>query len=362
MDLQELLRFAVEHDASDVHVQAGVSPMLRIAGQMRAVESAPLTGEQAREFVRSIAPPDRQDTLDADMMAGLDFSYAIPELCRFRCSAYQQLGRAGVVMRVIRTVIPSIEELNLPKVVHDIALSRRGLTLVTGTTGSGKSTTLAAMLDLINRTHRTKIITIEDPIEYIHTPAKALISQLEVGTDTPSFDQALRQALRQDPDVILVGELRDVETLRIALRAADTGHQVFSTVHSANAPQTVERIIAMFPPSEHKLLLAQLAGNVEAILSQRLLATHAGGRRPAVEVLRGTPVTEKLIVENRLPELQAYIETGESGMQSFDQHLLKMYDAELISGTEALRWATNPESLSMGMRGIRRTGGGPKAS
>jgi len=362
MNLQELLRFAVEHDASDVHVQAGVSPMLRIAGQMRAVDAPPLTDEQARDFVRASVPSHRQGTLEADAVAGLDFSYTIPNLCRFRCSAYQQLGQAGVVMRIIRTVIPTIDELTLPKVVHDIAVSRRGLTLVTGTTGSGKSTTLAAMIDLINNTHRTKIITIEDPIEYIYTPRKALISQLQVGTDTPSFDQALRQALRQDPDVILVGELRDVETLRIALRAADTGHQVFSTVHSANAPQTVERIIAMFPPAEHKLLLAQLAGNMEAILSQRLLVTHAGGRRPAVEVLRGTPVTEKLIVENRLPELQAHIETCESGMQTFDQHLLKMYQAELISGTEALRWATNPESLSMGMRGIRRTGGGPTPS
>ena len=259
-----------------------------------------------------------------------------------------------MVMRIIRTKIPSIEELNLPKVVRDIALARRGLTLLTGTTGSGKSTTLAAMIDLINHTHRTKIITIEDPIEYLHTTEKALISQLEVGTDTPTFDQALRQALRQDPDVILIGELRDVDTLRIALRAADTGHQVFSTVHSANAPQTIERIIAMFPPAEHKLLLQQLAGSIEAIISQRLVRTLQGGRRPAVEILRGSPVTEKFILENKVHELGEYVQSGESGMQSFNDHLLVMYRAQIISGTEALRWASNAEALAMGMRGIKQ--------
>jgi twitching motility protein PilT len=228
---------------------------------------------------------------------------------------------------------------------------------VTGTTGSGKSTTLASMIDLINTNFRTKIITVEDPVEYLHTNKRALISQIEVGTDTVSFEQALRQALRQDPDVILIGELRDVETLRIALRAADTGHQVFGTVHSANAPQTVERIIAMFPPAEHKMLLGQLANSLEAILSQRLLVGLDGKRRPVVEILRGGPVAAKMIVEDRLTDLAEYVQTGEGGMQSFDQHLLQMHQAELVSGTEALRWASNPEALSIAMRGIRRIGG-----
>ena len=354
MDFQALLKFAVENDASDVHIQASVSPMLRIAGQIRSTDSPPLTDEQTRGFIAAIAPASHQNDLDDAIVRGLDFSYAIPGLSRFRCSAYSQLGNVGMVMRIIRTKIPSIEELNLPKVIHDIALAQRGLTLLTGTTGSGKSTTLAAMIDLINSTHRTKIITIEDPIEYLHTTKKALISQLEVGTDTPTFDQALRQALRQDPDVILVGELRDVDTLRIALRAADTGHQVFSTVHSANAPQTIERIIAMFPPAEHKLLLQQLAGSIEAIISQRLVRTLKGGRRPAVEVLRGSPVTEKFILENKVQELSEYVQGRESGMQSFNDHLLAMYRAEIISGTEALRWASNAQALAMGMRGIKQ--------
>jgi twitching motility protein PilT len=263
-----------------------------------------------------------------------------------------------MVMRVIRLKIPSIEELNLPKVVGDIALSRRGLTLVTGTTGSGKSTTLAAMIDLINQTQAVKILTVEDPIEYVHTGKKGLISQLEVGQDTPSFAHALRQALRQNPDVILIGELRDVESLRMALQAADTGHQVFSTVHSATAAQTVDRIIAMFPPAEHKLLLMQLAGSLEAIISQRLLMTRKEGIRPAVEILRGTPVAQKLMMDGKVTELRDYIERGESGMQSFDQHILKLYREDMISGTEAMRWASKPETLAMHMRGVGGGGGG----
>jgi twitching motility protein PilT len=210
------------------------------------------------------------------------------------------------------------------------------------------------MIDLINSTYRSKIITIEDPIEYVYSNKKALISQLEVGVDTPSYAQALRQALRQDPDVILVGELRDVDSLRTALHASDTGHQVFSTVHSTDAPQTIERIIAMFPPAEHKLLLSQLAGSIEAIISQRLLTTLKGGRRPAVEILRGSGVTEKFIMENNLEEVRSYMEKGESGMQSFDQHILQIYREEgVISGTEAMRWSSSPEALAMAMRGIK---------
>src|SRR5213078_3798463 len=257
------------------------------------------------------------------------------------CSAYSHLSTAGIVMRIIKSRIPTIAELHLPGVIGEIALAHRGLTLVTGTTGSGKSTTLAAMLDLINQTRSCKIITIEDPVEYLYTPNRAIIAQLEVGTDTPSFDQALRQSLRQDPDVVLVGELRDMDTLRIALRAADTGHQVFSTVHSASAPQTIERIIAMFPPNEHKLLLTQLAGNLEAIISQRLVICRDGSRRPATEILRGGPVPSKAILEGRALELGDYIKGAGNGQQTFDQDLLSLYRQELITHGEAMRNATN---------------------
>jgi len=356
MKFDELIRFAVKNEASDIHLQAQSPPMLRIAGKIRTVESPSLVAEELLEFIAGLIPRTDSQTLESSLGTGLDFSYAIPGLCRFRCSAYRQMGSAGMVMRVIREKIPPVDSLNLPKVISDIALSQRGLTLVTGTTGSGKSTTLAAMIDLINSTHHTKLLTIEDPIEYTHIPKNALITQIEVGTDTPSFGQALRQALRQDPDVILIGELRDIESLRIALHAADTGHQVFSTVHSANAPQTIERIIAMFPPAEHKILLTQLAGSIEAIISQRLLRTIDGKRRPAVEILRGSSVTEKCILEGNLIELKKYLETGEAGMQSFDQHILRLYQEGAVSGTEALRWASNPDALARGLRGIKGVG------
>jgi twitching motility protein PilT len=314
-----------------------------------------LTGKQTRAFAESIVPERFKDDFLGSVVKGIDFSHFIEGLARFRFSVYSQGGTAAMVIRVIRTKILSIEELFLPQVISDIALSQRGLTLVTGTTGSGKSTTLAAMIDLINTTLRAKIITIEDPVEYHHQNKKSMISHLELGADTPSYDQALRQALRQDPDVILVGELRDVETLRTALRAADTGHQVFSTVHSATAPQTIERIVAMFPPAEHKMLLSQLANSVEAIISQRLLTTRDGKRRPAVEILRGNAVSQKFMLENRLSELNDYIMTGESGMQGFDQHLLALYRKNVISGTDALRYASNPGSLSMMMNGIMQS-------
>ncbi|HOW73022.1 MAG TPA: PilT/PilU family type 4a pilus ATPase [Phycisphaerae bacterium] len=357
MDFERLLKFAVENGASDIHLQATSPPMLRLGNQIRVVEGPSVTDDDMLSFLREIAPPRFSEDIVGAAASGLDFSHALSSGTRFRCSAFRTLGRFGMTMRVIRTEIPSIAALKLPQVIHDIALARRGLTLVTGTTGSGKSTTLASMIDLINTNYRTKIITVEDPVEYLHGNKKALVTQIEVGSDTTSFDQALRQALRQDPDVILVGELRDVETLRIALRAADTGHQVFSTVHSANAPQTIERIIAMFPPAEHKVLLSQLANSIEAIISQRLITGHDEKRRPAVEILRGGPVTTKFIMEGRLNDLATYVQGGEAGMQSFDQHLLSMYQAEQISGTEALRWATNPEALSIAMRGVKRIGG-----
>ncbi len=360
MDLPALLKFAVDNSASDIHLQTGSSPMLRVAGQMRSLELPVLSLEDVRAVVAELLPPGRASDPAQAMIDGVDFAYTADGLARFRCNLYSHLGRPGLVLRTIAAAPATLSGLNLPEVIEDIALSQRGLVLVAGTTGSGKSTTLAAIIDLINATYRMKIITIEDPVESLYANKKSLISQLELGQDTPSFEQGLRQALRQDPDVILVGELRDVDTLRIALRAADTGHQVFATVHSANAAQTVQRIIAMFPPNEHKMLLSQLARSIEAIISQRLVTDTAGKRIPAVEILRGTPVTEKFILENRLGELSDYIAGGELGMQTFDQHLLEMYNAKRISGTQALRWSTNAEAMSLAMRGIRRIGSGTK--
>jgi len=359
MDFQKLLKYAVDHDASDIHLQSGERPIFRLGGTIKFVDGASLTDDDVRGFIEAIVPARMKGDIDQRLIAGLDFSYAVPQLSRFRCSAYRHLGNAGISMRVIRGKIPSIAELHMPPVVSEIAVTHRGLTLVTGTTGSGKSTTLASMIDLINNSYPGKIITVEDPVEYLHQSKKSLIAQMEIGSDTPSFEQALRQALRQDPDVVLVGELRDMETLRIALRAADTGHQVFSTVHSASAPQTIERIIAMFPPAEHKLLLTQLAGNLEAIISQRLLLCRDGKRRPAVEILRGGPVPTKYILEGRALELADYMRSAGDGQQTFDQDLLNLHRQELISHSEAIHHATNPEALTMALRGIGASGKPP---
>lgn len=360
MDLPSILRFAVSNGASDVHLQAGAAPMVRVKGQMRLLDLPQIASDDARNLITEMLPSERGPRLTNDLAQGIDFSYHADGIGRFRCNAYSHLGSPGLVMRVIPNAPPTLESLNLPAVVEDMALVERGLILVTGTTGSGKSTTLAAMIELINSVRSDKIITIEDPVEYLFKNRKSLISQLEVGQDTPSFQQGLRQALRQDPDVIVIGELRDIDTLRIALQAADTGHQVFATVHSSNAWQTIERIIAMFPPSEHRLLLSQLAKSIEGIISQRLVTTKDHERIPAVEILRGTPVTEKFIMENKLIELADYLAGGEAGMQTFDQHLLDLYNSKQITGTQALRWSTNSEAMSLAMRGIRRVGGGVK--
>jgi len=352
VDFQKLLKYAVDHDSSDIHLQAGNQPILRLGGVIRFVDGPVLSDDDVRGFIEAIIPERMRGDIEQRIIAGLDFSYSIANVSRFRCSAYRHLGNAGISMRVIKGRIPSIAELHLPNVISEIAVAHRGLILVTGTTGSGKSTTLASMIDLINSNYPGKIITIEDPVEYMHSSKKSLITQMEIGSDTPSFDQALRQSLRQDPDVVLVGELRDMDTLRIALRAADTGHQVFSTVHSASAPQTIERIIAMFPPAEHKLLLTQLANNLEAIISQRLILCRDGKRRPAVEILRGGPIPTKYILEGRALELSDYMKSAGEGQQTFDQDLLSLHKQELITHAEALHHATNPEALTMAMRGI----------
>ena len=249
---------------------------MRVGGSMVAVDHAPVGADELLAQISRMVPAHLKGDVMGEATRGLDFSYTEPAAGRFRCSAFRTLSRLGITMRTIKSTIPSLESLHLPTAVMDVALSQRGMTLVTGTTGSGKSTTLAAMIDLINANYDVKVITVEDPIEYLHEDKRAMITQIEVGSDSVSFDQALRQALRQDPDVILIGELRDVETLRMAPARADTGHQVFATVHAARAAQTIERIIAMFPPAEHKVLLSQLAHSLEAVISQRLVVTREG--------------------------------------------------------------------------------------
>jgi twitching motility protein PilT len=352
MDLATLINTAVDLNVGDLHIQSGRPPMVRVGGGLTPIQgTTSLTDDWIREVMRQIAPEDAQIRLNDERSA--DFSFEMPGRSRFRVNAFYQQKRLTLAVRLVPITIPKFEDLNLPSVIEEIAETPRGLVLVTGTTGSGKSTTLAAMIGFINQTRADRIITIEDPIEFVHTSQKSLIAQRELGSDTPSFLAALRVALRQDPDVILVGELRDAETMRTALQAADTGHTVFSTMHTTNASQTVQRMIALFPPEERDLLLMQLAANIEAVISQRLAKTVNGTDRvPVVEIMRSTPVTRKMILEGTPKQLPQAIANGDAGMQLFDQHLARLWKAELISGTEALRVATNPEAVAMIMKGL----------
>jgi len=351
MQLAQLLEGMISLGASDLHLQAGHAPMFRVGGRLREAEAPPMSDDQVRDLMRQMAYEDAQIVLEEQRSA--DFSFEMPNTARFRVNAFYERGKLSMALRLIPIAVPAFENLNLPHTIEEIAQSPRGLILVTGTTGSGKSTTLAAMIDWINTHRADRIITIEDPIEFTHTSKKSLIAQRELGSDTPTFLAALRVALRQDPDVILVGELRDADTMRVALQAADTGHVVYSTMHTTNASQTVQRMIALFPPDERDLLIMQLAMNLEAVISQRLARVSKGNDRiPVVEIMRNTPVVRKLLMEGEPKALPKAIANQDSGMQLFDQHLAKLWQAELISGTEALRLASNPEALNMIMRGL----------
>ena len=350
MDIQRLLRAAVQFGASDLHIQAGSPPTVRVHGTMTAMNLPAVSPEQIRQLVVQAAEKPEVERIDAQRSG--DFSLFIPEVARFRVNVFYEQGRLCLVARTIPLAIKSFEDLFLPPVLQEISEEPRGLVLVTGTTGSGKSTTLAAMIHYLNRNHRLRIITIEDPVEFVHTSQKSLIAQREIGRDTPSFAESLRRALRQDPDVILVGELRDLETMRVAIQAADTGHLVFSTVHTTNAALTVQRLIAMFPTEERELLLTQLSTNLSAVISQRLAKRKPGGRIAVLEVMRDMPIIRKLILEGRVSSLPPVIASRDSGMQLFDQHLAELYKAGEISGTEALRLATNPDAVALAMRGI----------
>lgn len=359
MKLEQLYKVMLKHKASDLHIQAGSPPMLRIDGTLAPVESPPLEAEQVAELIYGVLNDKQRAKVDAGET--IDFSLAPDADARYRVNVYHEKGTLGMSMRLLAAKAPSFEELNLPMVLTEIAEAERGLILVTGTTGCGKSTTLAAMVDYINSRESLKIITLEDPIEYWHESKKGLVAQMELGSDIPSFSEALPKIMRQDPDVILIGELRDVETMKAALVAADTGHLVMSTLHTANASQTVERLVSMFPSNEHELLLTQLAMNLEAVISLRLSKRKDGpGRMPAVEILRAIPIFRKIILEGKLELIQSTIATRERGMQLFDQSLADLYKRNLIPGREALRLATNPEAVALAMRGIttRDTSGG----
>jgi len=358
MDVNGLLREAVDKGASDLHLKVGSFPMVRVHGHLHPVpQEKKLDHEDLVEMAASIMPTAyRQKFKDAQEV---DLAYSVPGLGRFRCNVFQQRGTIGMVLRVIPMHVRGVEELGLPPVLSKIASEERGLVLVTGTTGSGKSTTLAAMIDYINRNRSTHIITIEDPIEYLHRDATSMVNQREIGVDTRSFALALRSALRQDPDVILVGEMRDQETIETALHAAETGHLVLSTLHTLDATETINRIISVFPPHQQKQIRLQLAAVLKAAVAQRLIPSAAGtGRVPAVEVLIATAFIKDCIVDKEKTHLiQGAISQGTSqyGMQTFDQSIFSLYTRGLVTLEEALRWASNVDEFKLKVQGVSTT-------
>ncbi|HEV8577516.1 MAG TPA: type IV pilus twitching motility protein PilT [Thermoanaerobaculia bacterium] len=358
MNINDLLKIAVERKASDLHLKVGSHPVIRVDGDLIPLgELKRLMQEDTIAMAFSIMNARQKQRFKEELE--LDIAYSVPGLGRFRCNVFQQRGAVGLVLRVIPARIQSVRELMLPPVLERICEERRGLILCTGTTGSGKSTSLAAMIDYINATRTEHIITVEDPIEFLHRDKKSIVNQREIDVDTHSFSGALRAALRQDPDVILVGEMRDYETIETALLAAETGHLVFSTLHTLDATETVNRIISVFPPHHQKQIRIQLSQVLKSILSLRLMPRADGmGRVPAAEILISTAYIRECI-ENK--EKTKYIReqialgTSQYGMQTFDQSLFQLYKSGLITLDEALRRATNPDEFRLKIQGVQFT-------
>jgi twitching motility protein PilT len=345
MDISELLAFAVKNKASDLHLSSGLPPMIRVNGDVRRINLPPMEHKDVHGMIYDIMNDAQRKHYEENLEC--DFSFAIPGLARFRVNAFVQNRGAAAVLRTIPTKILSLEELGTPKNFAEIALQPRGIVLVTGPTGSGKSTTLAAMLNHVNENEYAHVLTIEDPIEFVHESKKCLINQREVGPHTLSFSNALRSALREDPDVILVGEMRDLETIRLAMTAAETGHLVFATLHTSSAAKTIDRIIDVFPAAEKDMLRAMLSESLRAVISQTLLKTKDGnGRIAAHEIMIGTPAIRNLIRENKVAQMYSSIQTGQAqGMQTLDQCLLDLVRRNVVSPAEARMRAQNKENF-----------------
>lgn len=358
MDVNDLLKAAHSQGASDLHLKVGTHPILRINGELAPLSTENrLSQEDTLKIAFSVMSPGQREIFKK--RNDIDLAYSLPGLGRFRCNIFIQRGTIGLVFRVIPMRIPTIEELLLPDVIKKISMEPRGLILVTGTTGSGKSTTLASMIDNINTNKTEHIMTIEDPIEYLHRDKRSIVNQREIGNDTESFSKALRAAMRQDPDVILVGEMRDFETIQTALTAAETGHLVLSTLHTIDATETVNRIISVFPPYQHKQVRMQLSSVLKAIISMRLVPKMDGnGRVPAVEVLIATATIKDCILDpDKTKMIPDVVAQGalHYGMQTFDQSLFNLFKGGLISYEEALRRATNPDDFALRVKGIHST-------
>jgi twitching motility protein PilT len=344
MDIAELLAFSVKNTASDLHLSAGLPPMIRVDGDVRRINVPPLDNKTVHTMLYDIMN-DKQRK-DFEEFLETDFSFEITGLARFRVNVFNHNRGVGGVFRTIPSTILSLEELGAPSVFKEITENPRGLILVTGPTGSGKSTTLAAMMDFKNESEFGHILTIEDPIEFVHTSKKCLINQREVHRDTLGFNEALRSALREDPDVILVGEMRDPETIRLALTAAETGHLVFGTLHTSSAAKTIDRIIDVFPAAEKEMVRSMLSESLRAVISQTLLKKIGGGRVAAHEIMIGTPAIRNLIRENKVPQMYSAIQTGQAaGMQTLDQCLADMLRRGLVSKSDARAKAANKEAF-----------------
>jgi twitching motility protein PilT len=346
-----ILKTAVEGGASDVHIKIGTPVIFRINRQLVAIECPLPTQEWMNKVVEHVVPAHWQKRIDEEHEA--DFSYFVPNIGRFRTNLFQQRGQWCLAMRYVKINVPGFEELGLLPQVKKIAESPRGIVLVAGSTGCGKSTTLAAMIEHINSNFKKHIITLEDPIEYVFEDNQSVCEQREVGLDTISFHHALKHVLRQDPDIIMIGEMRDDTSFSTAMSAADTGHLVLSTVHTTNASQSVSRILDFFQADEREQIRRQLAGTLQAVICQRMVNTIAGHMTPALEIMINTATVKKLIEENRLDKLQAAIETGtDDGMLNFNQALFQLVKDGKVTEAEALAKATNPQALEMNFKGI----------
>ncbi len=345
MDISDLLAFSVKNKASDLHLSAGLPPMIRVHGDIRKINLPAMDHSQVHDMVYDIMNDTQRKQYEETLEC--DFSFEIPNLARFRVNAFNHNRGSGGVFRTIPSKILSLEDLKCPPIFKEIANTPRGIVLVTGPTGSGKSTTLAAMVDYVNENEFGHILTVEDPIEFVHTSKKCLINQREVGPHTLSFQNALRSALREDPDVILVGEMRDLETIRLALSAAETGHLVFGTLHTSSAAKTVDRIVDVFPAAEKEMVRSMLSESLRAVISQTLCKTKdEQGRVAAHEIMIGTPAIRNLIRENKVAQMYSAIQTGQNiGMQTLDQNLQDLVRKNVISVAEARGKATNKDSI-----------------
>lgn len=351
IDLSALLTLAVQSDASDLHLSSGEPPILRVHGDLQRLDSPPLTREAVRSLIDRLLDDDQRNTFAA--ARELDFAYDLGAIGRFRVNVFLQQRGEGAVFRLIPSTIPTIEQLGLPPILKKLCDKKKGLILVTGPTGAGKSTTLAAMIDHINRTVHGHIVTIEDPIEFTHRSQRCLVNQREVGAHTHSFANALRAALREDPDVILVGEMRDLETIQLAITAAETGHLVFGTLHAPSAPQTVDRVIGVFPATQQAQVRMQFADSIEAVITQTLCKKKGGGRVAALEILLATAAVRNLIRESKVHQLLSAMQVGQKdGMQTLDAALMDLVNKQAITREEAqAKGAALPGSTLLGSGG-----------